>query len=84
MPGAGVGTLGQDSGGYRLERDHQPYRLAADAAAAAGEPDIVEKLKQGHQAGDKHFKVHIDGYSFLPYLMGEEEKGLARPHLLLG
>jgi len=27
--------------------------------AAAGEPDIVEKLKKGHQAGDKTFKVHI-------------------------
>ncbi len=49
--------------------------------AAAGKPDIVEKLKQGHQAGDKHFKVHIDGYSFLPYLMGEEEKG-PRPGLI--
>jgi arylsulfatase A-like enzyme len=43
--------------------------------AAAGDPDIVEKLKQGHQAGDKHFKVHIDGYNFLPYFTGQEEKG---------
>jgi arylsulfatase len=43
--------------------------------AAAGEPEIVEKLKQGHQAGDKEFKVHVDGYNFLPYLSGEEEKG---------
>jgi arylsulfatase len=43
--------------------------------AAAGEPAIVEKLKQGHQAGDKHFKVHIDGYDFLPHLCGETEKG---------
>jgi arylsulfatase len=42
--------------------------------AAAGEPDIKEKLKAGHQAGDKHFKVHIDGYNFLPYFKGEEEK----------
>jgi arylsulfatase len=42
--------------------------------AAAGEPDIKEKLKAGHQAGDKQFKVHIDGYNFLPYLTGEEEK----------
>jgi arylsulfatase A-like enzyme len=25
--------------------------------AAAGEPEISEKLKQGHQAGDKQFKV---------------------------
>ena len=43
--------------------------------AAAGEPDIVEKLlKGGHQAGGKTFKVHIDGYNLLPYLTGEEEK----------
>jgi arylsulfatase len=42
--------------------------------AAAGEPNIVEKLKKGHQAGDKTFKVHIDGYNLLPYLSGDEEK----------
>ena len=40
----------------------------------AGEPDIVEKLKQGHQAAGKTFKVHIDGYNLLPYLTGQEEK----------
>ena len=38
--------------------------------AAAGEPDIVEKLKAGHEG----FKVHIDGYNLLPYLTGEEDK----------
>ncbi len=38
--------------------------------AAAGEPEIVEKLKTGHQAGDKEFKVHVDGYNFLPYFTG--------------
>lgn len=43
--------------------------------AAAGEPDISEKLKQGHQAGDKNFRVHIDGYNFLPHFTGDEEKG---------
>jgi len=43
--------------------------------AAAGEPDIKDKLRAGHQASDKEFKVHIDGYNFLPYLTGEEEKG---------
>ena len=42
--------------------------------AAAGEPDIVEKLKKGHQAAGKTFKVHIDGYNLLPYLTGEETK----------
>jgi arylsulfatase len=43
--------------------------------AAAGDPDINEKLKEGHKAGDKEFKVHIDGYNFLPYFTGGEEKG---------
>jgi len=39
--------------------------------AAAGEPDINEKLLKGHQAGAKNFKVHIDGINMLPYLTGE-------------
>ena len=39
--------------------------------AAAGEPNIKEKLKSGHQAGDKTFNVHIDGYNMLPYFTGE-------------
>jgi len=39
--------------------------------AAAGEPKIKAKLVTGYQAGDKHFKVHLDGYNMLPYLMGE-------------
>jgi arylsulfatase len=43
--------------------------------AAAGEPAIVEKLKKGHQVGDKRFKVHIDGYNLLPCLTGREAKG---------
>jgi arylsulfatase len=37
----------------------------------AGEPDIVEKLKKGYKAGNKTFKVHIDGYNLLPFLKGE-------------
>jgi arylsulfatase A-like enzyme len=40
-------------------------------AAAAGDPDIVEKLKKGHKAGSKTFKVHIDGFNLLPFLKGE-------------
>jgi arylsulfatase len=42
--------------------------------AAAGDPDIVEKLKQGgHEADGKTFRAHIDGYNLLPYLTGQEE-----------
>jgi arylsulfatase len=42
--------------------------------AAAGDPDVVDKLKAGHQAGDKTFKVHIDGYNLLPFLTGEVDR----------
>ena len=42
--------------------------------AAAGVPDIKERLLHGHDAGDKHFQVHIDGYNMLPYLTGESEE----------
>ena len=42
--------------------------------AAAGEPDIVDKLKAGHTIGDTTYKVHIDGYNLLPYLTGEVDK----------
>ncbi|MFV1858586.1 MAG: arylsulfatase [Anaerolineales bacterium] len=42
--------------------------------SAAGEPDVKEKLLQGHLAGDKTFKVHIDGYDLLPYLTGETDE----------
>jgi arylsulfatase A-like enzyme len=42
--------------------------------AAAGEPDIVDKLKAGHTIGDATFKVHIDGYNLLPYLTGEADR----------
>jgi arylsulfatase len=43
--------------------------------AAAGEPDIVDKLKKGYKANGKTFKIHADGYNFLPYLKGEVKKG---------
>ena len=46
--------------------------------AAAGEPDIVTKLKQGHTIGDRTYHVHIDGYNLLPYLTGEEDKSPRR------
>jgi len=43
--------------------------------AAAGEPDVKEKLLTGHEAAGKTFKVHLDGYNFLPYLTGQTDKG---------
>jgi arylsulfatase len=42
--------------------------------AAAGEPGIAAKLEAGHQSGDKHFRVHIDGYDCLGYFTGETDE----------
>ncbi|CAN5117006.1 arylsulfatase [soil metagenome] len=42
--------------------------------AAAGEPDITQKLLDGHTVGKKTFKVHLDGYNLLPYFKGEVKK----------
>ena len=49
--------------------------------AAAGEPDIVAKLKQGYTAGKKTFKVYIDGFNLLPYWKGEVKEN-PRPGFL--
>jgi arylsulfatase len=43
--------------------------------AAAGVKALPEKLVKGYQAGGKSFKVHLDGYDFLPYLTGETKSG---------
>ena len=39
--------------------------------AVAGVPDVKEKLLKGYKAGDKTFKVHLDGYNLVPLLKGE-------------
>ncbi|GAK84217.1 arylsulfatase [Vibrio ponticus] len=41
--------------------------------AAAGDADVKEKLLEGFQVGDTNYKLHLDGYNFLPYLTGESE-----------
>jgi arylsulfatase len=42
--------------------------------AMAGEPDVNRKLREGHTAAGKTFKVHIDGYNLLPFLTGQQAK----------
>ena len=39
--------------------------------AAAGVPDVKEKLLTGYKANGKTFKVHLDGFNLLPYFKGE-------------
>ena len=46
--------------------------------AAAGEPQVKEKLLKGYKANGKKYKVHLDGYNFLPYLTVRRRKGRAR------
>lgn len=47
--------------------------------AAAGEPNIKAKLRKGGvNAIGRTYKVHLDGYNFLPHLTGKEEEGPRR------
>ncbi len=44
--------------------------------AAAGDADVKARLKDGGvKAIGREYKVHLDGYNFLPYLTGQEGKG---------
>jgi arylsulfatase len=40
-------------------------------AAAAGEPDLVDKVRKGHKMGARTFRVHLDGHNLIPFLKGE-------------
>jgi arylsulfatase len=62
----GVIKPGQVLNGIVTHQDWLPTLLAA-----AGEPNIKEKLLKGHTIGKKTYKVHIDGENMLPYLSGE-------------
>jgi arylsulfatase A-like enzyme len=42
--------------------------------AAAGEPDVVNKVLNGYQAAGKTFNAHLDGYNMLPFFRGEVDE----------
>ncbi|UXP31925.1 arylsulfatase [Reichenbachiella agarivorans] len=44
-------------------------------AAAAGEPNLKEKMLKGYKANNKTFKSHLDGYNLMPYFQGKEKEG---------
>jgi arylsulfatase len=48
--------------------------MMATILAAAGDPNIVEECLKGHKAGDKSFKVHLDGYNLIPALKGDTKE----------
>ena len=39
--------------------------------AAAGDPEVTQKLLQGYTDGKKTFNVHLDGHDMVPYLTGQ-------------
>jgi arylsulfatase len=40
-------------------------------AAAAGEANVVEKMRTGYRIGERDYKVHLDGHDLGPFLRGE-------------
>ena len=52
--------------------------LFATLAAAAGLPDLKEKLLKGYKMGDTTYKVHLDGYNNLDHWTGKSEKSARR------
>ena len=62
-------AAGRTVNGIASHQDWLPTLLAA-----AGVPDIREQLLAGYTAGDKAFRVHIDGLNLLPYLRGDTEE----------
>jgi arylsulfatase len=43
--------------------------------AAAGEPGVADKLKNGMTVEGRQYRVHLDGYNFLPRLTGQADQG---------
>ncbi len=46
--------------------------------AAAGDPEMKQKLLKGMTVGEKTFKTHLDGYNFMPFFKGEVATGPRR------
>lgn len=69
----GVIEAGTVSNAVMSHQDWLPTLLAA-----AGDPDVKKKLLKGHKADGKEYKVHLDGYNFMPYFKGEVKKAPRR------
>ena len=62
----GVIKPGTISNNIHSHEDMMPTLLAA-----AGVPDIKERVLKGHTAAGKTFKAHLDGYNLMPLWKGE-------------
>ena len=61
---------GQVSNEIISHQDWMPTLLAA-----VGNTSVKEDLLKGRSVNGRDINVHLDGYNFLPYFLGEEEKG---------
>jgi arylsulfatase len=52
--------------------------LFATLAAAAGLPDLKDKLLKGYKMNGRTYKVHLDGYNNLDHWTGKSEKSARR------
>jgi arylsulfatase len=43
--------------------------------AAVGQPNIKDSLLKGASIGDATYKVHLDGYNWIPYFSGQAKEG---------
>ena len=66
---------GREANGLQSHED-----LYVTLAAAAGLPDIKEKLLTGYKMGDITYKVHLDGYDNLDYWTGKTENSARREY----
>ncbi|WP_075591289.1 arylsulfatase [Labilibacter marinus] len=53
---------------------HSHEDMMPTLLAAAGVPDVKEKLLTGYKANDKTFKVHLDGYNMMDAWKGSTEE----------
>ncbi len=64
---------GREANGLQSHED-----LYVTLAAAAGLPDLKEKLLTGYTMNGMNYKVHLDGYNQLDYWEGKTEKTARR------
>ena len=64
---------GREVNGIQTHED-----LYVSLAAAAGLPDLKDKLLTGYTMGGRTYKAHLDGYNQLDYWMGKTEKSARR------
>src|SRR5580765_6253023 len=62
---------GKIKAGTVLNGSGSHHDMLTTLLAAAGDHDVSKKLLDGYKAGDKEFKVCIDGTNLLPYLTGQ-------------